>query len=181
MNKNYLYIGVGAVALIGIYMYIRNKGNVQPPPKKLGISSTQDIAQDTNQPKAVDDNQIIRECLAEFKNDMAKVKQCAITKGADWDAYQQKIFSAKKTLSAFKNQGLKKPSGSKLTTTPTLTCEQKVEQKYGSKWRTNPSVISQAMPFYTNCKKQEMGALSSDFAPKYGVEEESFAFNGHKF
>ena len=55
MNKNLIYIGVGAVALIGIYMYVKNRGasnNAQTSTsegKSIGGENTGETSESTEQ------------------------------------------------------------------------------------------------------------------------------------
>jgi hypothetical protein len=94
MNKNLVYLGIGALALIGFYMY-----------KQKQTATTTDLekpkSSDEPQPRQVvtddwDDEKIqkIKECKKQFKDEI-EIKKCATEKGLDYDAYLMRVKAIK--------------------------------------------------------------------------------------
>ena len=196
MNKNLLYIGVGVIALIGGYMYLKNRSasNTPETPSNEGKSlSGQDLSETPETPEKP-----TKPTTRDIRN--IKLRPSRSTNPN----------SASTSASALNRSGITIPSGNSGVTIPsgvtpamaqamttaaqnvqakivqasgnTINCEVEAIKKFGVNWRTTPNsyIRQQNIAWFEKCMAGQLGG-KENFVPFYSVEEETFAFNGHKF
>jgi hypothetical protein len=97
MKNNLLYLGIGALALIGFYMYKQKQ--TAPTPELDKSKPEEEPTPSENMGKKFDKNQVkmIKECQRKFTND-ADVSACVGEKGLDYDAYLMEIKAIRDSM-----------------------------------------------------------------------------------
>ena len=199
MNKTYLYLGVGAVALIGIYMYMKNRSasNVSETPTNEGKSLSEGADESISEtPKTL--KTPAKPTTRDIRN--IKLRPNRSTKPSTTSTSSSALNRSGITIPSG-NSGVTIPSGvtpamaQAMTTASqnvqakivqasgnTINCEVEAIKKFGVNWRTTPNsyIRQQNIAWFEKCMAGQLGG-KENFVPFYSVEEETFAFNGHKF
>ena len=193
MNKTYLYIGIGAVALLGVYMYARSRNTptTAPSGSKSGDSEetqtqTSETTEETkSEPKETKSIPRRGKPLSSPTTPRTTPSTSPRVPSGIMPNYSNNSNLGKpsEALAQAMKDASQTPSTIQLSGA-SMNCEAEAIKKFGINWRTtaNSYIRNQNIAWFEKCKQGQLGvAPKQNFLPFYSVEEETFAFNGHTF